>query len=47
MVVDNAEVGVGASATAFENGQDAVIELVGIDLANASFNSTYATVALI
>ena len=47
VVVDNAEVGAGASATAFENGQDAVIELVGIDLANASFNSTYATVALI
>ena len=46
VVVDNVETG-GASADVFQNGQDAVIELVGIDLNNASFNSTYATVALI
>ena len=31
----------------FENGQDAVIELVGIDLANASYNSAHGTIALI
>jgi len=47
VVVDNVEVGGAATGTAFENGQDAVIELVGIDLNNASFNSTHATVALI
>ena len=35
------------SSTVFENGVDAIIELVGIDLNNASFNSTHATVALI
>ncbi|MDD2978293.1 hypothetical protein [Aquabacterium sp.] len=46
VVVDNVETG-GASADVFQNGQDAVIELVGIDLNNASFNSTHATVALI
>lgn len=46
VVVDNVETG-GASVDVFQNGQDAVIELVGIDLANASFNSTHATVALI
>lgn len=46
VVVDNVETG-GASADVFQNGQDAVIELVGVDLANASYNSTHATVALI
>lgn len=49
VVVDNAQ-SVSPDATGgavFENGVDAVIELVGIDLANASFNSTHATVALI
>lgn len=49
VVVDNAQL-VAPDATGgavFENGQDAVIELVGIDLNNASFNSTHATVALI
>ncbi|MBD3873682.1 hypothetical protein IEG05_00320 [Pseudomonas kunmingensis] len=34
-------------STVFENGVDAIIELVGIDLANASFNSNHGTVALI
>lgn len=37
----------GTNSTAFDNGHDSIIELVGIDLANASFNSTYGTIALI
>ena len=33
--------------TSFENGYDTVIELVGVNLANASFNSQYGTVELV
>lgn len=42
VVVDNT-----TQSVTFENGVDSVIELVGVDLNNASFNSTHATVALI
>jgi hypothetical protein len=35
------------SATTFANGTDSVIELVGVDAANVSFNATYGTIALI
>jgi len=42
VVIDQA-----TNSVAFDNGVDSIIELVGVDLANASFNSTYGTVALI
>jgi hypothetical protein len=35
-----------ATAGSFENTQDLIIKLTGIDLTNASWNSTYATVGL-
>ncbi len=35
------------NGTSFENGIDSIIELVGVDLANASFNSVSHTVALV
>ena len=35
------------STVAFNNNEDSMIEIVGVDLANASFNSTYGTIALI
>ena len=41
VVVDN-----NLDGTAFENMDDAIIQLLGVDLSNASFNSTYGTVAL-
>ena len=46
VVIDNAETG-GASATSFQNGVDAVIEVVGVNMDNTSFNATHGTVALI
>jgi hypothetical protein len=35
------------SATVFANTQDLVIQLVGVDLANASYNFTNGTIALV
>jgi S-layer protein len=35
------------SASTFNNAQDLIIELVGVNLANASFNVTEGTVALV
>lgn len=37
---------VATNGTAFVNGEDSVIELVGVDLSNASFNSQFNTVSL-
>lgn len=37
----------GAQGITFENGTDTVVELVGVDLNNATFNSTNGTIALI
>lgn len=37
----------GVTTGTFENGTDTVVELVGVDLNNATFNSTNGTVALI
>ncbi|MEC4723510.1 DUF4214 domain-containing protein [Noviherbaspirillum sp. CPCC 100848] len=45
-VIDNAETG-GASAATFQNGVDSIVELVGVDAANLSFNVTYGTIALV
>ncbi len=42
VVIDN-----GSDASAYENGWDSIIELVGVNLDNASFNSAYGTVGLI
>lgn len=36
-----------AESVTFENGVDTVVELVGVDLANSSLNTTHMTVALI
>lgn len=42
VVIDNT-----TNSTVFENTVDAAIELVGVDLANASYNSTNGTIALV
>lgn len=42
VVVDNT-----TNSVVFENNVDAVIQLVGVDLANASYNSTHGTIALV
>lgn len=47
VVVDNIEVGGSATATSFENGVDAVIELVGVDGTLVSYNAQYGTLALV
>ena len=44
VVVDN---GTGNGGLTFENGVDTIVQLTGVDLTNASFNTTYGTIALV
>ena len=43
VVIDNGTETTGS----FTNGEDLIIQLAGVDLANASYNATHGTIALV